>query len=102
VIKAPAALTQVVVRYRPKDLGVQYKINATLVLPDRRDDDALLAHVRNFGFALEESVPSPLVTKFQAARGNLDLTGALDGPTRKAVSDLIPGPLEPGLGPESG
>ena len=101
--KAPAALTRVVLRYAPKDRSLKYVVTATLIAPERKDDDALRAHVDNFGFGAPPELPgSRPVVKFQAARRQLQLSAELDPPTKQAVDDLVPGSLEDGLGSERG
>ncbi len=101
-IKVPSGLTSVVVHYAPKERKLEYEVTATLVPPDRKDDDARLAHVRNFGFGRSDATAPPALVKFQAARGRLQLTAALDVPTKQAVDDLVPGSLEDGLGTSGG
>ncbi len=101
-IKVPTGLTQLAVRYAPKDRKLEYAVTAVLVKPDRKDDPALIAHVQNFGFGGDDPDVPPALLKFQAARRQLSLTAALDPPTKQAVDDLVPGSLEDGLGPDRG
>jgi hypothetical protein len=101
-LKVPGGLTQVVVRYAPKDLGIHYAVTAALVPPDRTDDASLLAHIRNFGFGRDDREIAPAVVKFQAARGELDLTGTLDAATKQAVRELLAAALENRLGANGG
>jgi hypothetical protein len=101
-LKVPPGLTQVVVRYAPKDLGIRYAVTAALVVPGGTDDASLLAHIRNFGFGRDDREVAPAVVKFQAARGSLDLTGALDAATKQAVREVLVAELESRLGANGG
>ncbi|HEY3518954.1 MAG TPA: peptidoglycan-binding protein, partial [Gammaproteobacteria bacterium] len=69
-IKIPAALNEVVVRY-VHEAGHEYSVIAQPVQSERRDDEALLAHITNFGFGRGQGRG---VAKFQAARDDLALT----------------------------
>jgi hypothetical protein len=90
----------VVAHYAPKDLGHRYTVTATLVPPQRTDDESRVAHVNNFGFGAPDAPPA--LVKFQAARRQLRLTAQLDAPTKQAVDELVPGSLEDGVGSNRG
>lgn len=92
-IKIPAALNEVNVRYAV-EAGHEYSVIARPVQSDRQDDEALLAHITNFGFGRGKARG---VAKFQAARDDLALTAVLDADTKRAVNEVLKAELAPEL-----
>jgi peptidoglycan hydrolase-like protein with peptidoglycan-binding domain len=57
---------------------------------DPSSDDALLAHLFNFGFCHEDGSDTGMILRFQSA-SELALTGTLDGATRDAIHKIVNG-----------
>lgn len=55
---------------------------------DLDSDEAFMAHLRNFGYALDGEDQATSVARFQAAVG-VAPTGQLDDPTKQAIDDLL-------------
>ncbi|MEP7121586.1 MAG: peptidoglycan-binding protein [Byssovorax sp.] len=57
---------------------------------DPGSDEAMLCHLRNFGFTHDDDSDVGAILRFQAAK-NLERTGEIDDPTREAISEIIKG-----------
>lgn len=53
-------------------------------------NEAMLCHLRNFGFTHDDDSDAGAILRFQAAKG-LERTGELDGDTKAAINDIIQG-----------
>jgi hypothetical protein len=87
VTKGPQVVT---VAYTPSESAMEYELPVRLTDADPESDDALLCHVYNMGFGRSEEDERTMLLRFQNEKG-LDLTGALDAPTRDAIRKIIDG-----------
>jgi hypothetical protein len=87
VPKGPQVVT---VYYMPAESATEYGLPVRLTDADPESDNALLCHLYNMGFGRQENDDRTMLLRFQTEK-DLELTGALDGPTREAIHEIIDG-----------
>ncbi len=89
----PSSVSRVEVTYRGRARGERFVIPVEVGAPTADSPAFYMAHLRNFGFGQLGDADNAILLRFQAACAGLELSGALDDATKKAVDDLIDNPL---------
>lgn len=86
----PKGKQQVQIEYTSSATDQPIVLRVFVTDADLDSDEAMLCHVRNFGFTHDNGSDVGALLRFQAAKG-LDRTGELDAATKRAIRKIIQG-----------
>ncbi len=90
IASIPKGKQKVRVEYTSPKTSALIKLDVLVTDADPSSDEALLSHLRNFGFTHDDDSDEGAVVRFQAAKG-LALSGELDSETRRAIEEVAAG-----------
>ncbi|KYF63938.1 hypothetical protein BE04_26760 [Sorangium cellulosum] len=86
----PKGRQMIVITYTPGGSDHEITLRVLVTDADPSSDEAMLCHLRNFGFSHDDDSDRGAILRFQAAKG-LERSGELDEPTRDAIRRIVEG-----------
>lgn len=86
----PKGRQQLQIEYTSPATGQPIELRVVVTDADADADEAMLCHIRNFGFTHDDESDAGALLRFQAAKG-LDRTGELDPATKRAIRMIVRG-----------